>query len=73
MSKRYTIREFGGARAIRDNRPDVVILLRPFGWGRVRTFDKHREIYSIDDAQAVCDWLNERETWPEFQQQDVKQ
>jgi len=26
----------------------------------VRTEWKHRENYTIEDAQAVCDWLNQR-------------
>lgn len=69
--KRYTVRQFSGATAIKDNEP-VITRLYPFGWGHViLRWHQHRETYSLGDAQAVCDWLNERETWPEFQQRDA--
>lgn len=66
--KRYTVREFGGATAIKDNKP-LFSRLYPFGYTRLVTFHEHRRLYTAADAQAVCDWLNERETWPEFQKE----
>lgn len=68
--KRFTIRKFCGAHAIKDNEP-IMSRLYPFGYTRLVTFHEHRRLYSADDAQAVCDWLNERQTWPEFQQRDA--
>lgn len=71
MNKHYIIRSFGEATAIKDTNRYAIPMLYAFGWGHVRvTFQRHREVYSIDDAQAVCDWLNERETWPEFQSKE---
>lgn len=65
--KRYTVRQFGGATAIKDNKP-VMSRLYPFGYTILTTFHEHRRGWTLADAQTVCDWLNERETWPEFQE-----
>lgn len=61
VNKRYTLREFGGAVAIKDNAPDAYPVLFGIGSGVDRTFQEHRIFYTKDDAQAVCDWLNERD------------
>lgn len=73
IKPRYVVRQFGGATSIKDDKP-VMSRLYPFGWGHIiLPWHRHRETYSITDAQAVCDWLNERDTWPEFQQQETSQ
>lgn len=60
MRNRYCVFLFAGSHAIKDNRND-----RVFGFGPGLDFSyvphqQHRAQYSVTDAQAVCDMLNER-------------
>lgn len=61
MSPRYTLREFAGSVAIKDNHPDAIVLLYGVGHAVGYEAQAHRRLYTRDDAQALCDWLNERD------------
>lgn len=59
-NKRYIVRQFGGAQAIKDSSKLAGRILHAFGFSVRVPWDEHRKFYTVEDAQAVCDWLNSR-------------
>lgn len=69
INKRFAVREFGGAQAIKDGAKDCGKMLYAFGFSVRVPWDEHRKFYTVEDARAVCDWLNSRENgYPELNQ-----